>query len=74
MNKTRHQKDTTILSAIEIAKIKERSKPQVIEEHIDDERNRWNQIHEKTIKTADKWENSIANERKARITRLQREA
>lgn len=68
------QRDTAILTSSDIAKIRERSKPQVVVEQVDEDRVRWAQMHEKTLKTADGWTNSIQNERKARITRLQREA
>ena len=74
LNQIHNQKNTVVLSAAEVARIKRRANPFPEDEPIDEARQKQLANHEKTMSLTKGWSNSIANERQARITRLQKEA
>jgi hypothetical protein len=69
-----NKKDTSILTKPEFERIRGASRPPEIDNSVELERSRNAAAHEKTLAMVDNWANSIANERKARISRLALEA
>ena len=68
-----NQKNVTVLSASDLARIRRHARPQEIDHSIEDEKTRSIATHEKTLAVTETWGNSIVNQRKARINRLQQE-
>lgn len=69
-----NKKNTSILTRAEYARIRKNADPQDVDKAAELERSRMAAMHDKTLAVTETWPNSITNERKARITRLQREA
>jgi hypothetical protein len=68
------KRNTSILSSAEYERIQRGSRPPVVDNSAELERMRMSATHEHTLSVTETWANSIVNERKARITRLEREA
>ena len=66
-----NQKDTTVLSASDFSRIRRLSRPPEADVRAENERTRTLSRHERALFESSKWPNSIANQRKARLTRLQ---
>jgi hypothetical protein len=69
-----NRKNTSILTRADYLRISGNALPVEVDHTGEMERSRQAALHEKTLEVTQTWANSIANERKARITRLQKEA
>ena len=67
-----NQKNTAVLSAAVMARIRQRSRPPGIDRTAELEHTKALEKHERTLKVTETWANSIVNERKARLGRLQK--
>jgi hypothetical protein len=69
-----NRKNTSILTRADYLRISGNARPVAVDHTAETERSRQSALHERTLEVTETWANSIANERKARITRLQKEA
>jgi hypothetical protein len=74
MSSLQNKKSTSILTHLDYARIRKNANPPEIDHSVEIERARAAATHGKTLEVTETWANSIVNERKARLTRLHREA
>ena len=67
-----NQKDTAVLDASQFARIRKHSKPKDKDREAELIRTRAIEAHKHTLEVTSTWKNSIANQRKARIERLEK--
>ena len=70
MRALQNQKDTAVLDASQFARIRKHSKPKGVDREAELIRTRNIEAHKHTLEVTSRWQNSIANQRKARIERM----
>lgn len=69
-----NQRNTAVISSADMQRIRQMSRPPVVDNTEEIEKTRLLNTHENTMKVTESWSNSIVNERKARMNRLRQQA